>query len=557
VKRTTDLGAVFRKGISPADRGSPGVVQESVEIDGVLFDRDVAVTLRDGKTLYVDVFRPVGQVDLPAIIEYAPFGKNRKVDWDIFRDAEVPVDDLWPGTPFENHDPIDWAKDGFVMVHADGRGSWNSEGRVTFFGPEEAEAGYDLVEWVATQPWSNGKVGWGGCSYFGMTAWSVAALQPPHLACIMPWEAASDVFREAYFHGGIPVCPFTHAWMQLTSVSLDEVEDMEVSQWTHLLFDEYWKSKVADWSKVEVPVFAVTGWPAQGIHVRGTIEAYMGVSSPEKWLYLHAEKEWAAFYNERNVAMQKAFYARYLRGDETQVDKWPRVRLQVRTAGKESLERAEEAWPLPSTRYSALYLDATTGGLRETALSEEATVSYDSADKDDRAQFDLRFDVDTEITGHAKVRLWLSAREMNDADLFVGFQKLDQDGNVVNFPYFGQFEDGHVAYGWLRVSHRELDEARSRPERPYLKHERMLFLQDHDPVPVDVEMWPSSTFFAAGESLRVVIQGSDLNTYEGEGLHYANHYPLRNYGRHVIHTGGNYDSHVLLPLVRGWKGTCG
>jgi len=570
VSRTDELGAAFRPGIPPESRGDEGPMPEATEVDGVLFERDVAVTLRDGATLHVDVFRPPGATGLPAIIEYAPFGKSRQTDWSIFREAEVPVDRIWTGTPFENHDPIAWAKNGFAMIHADARGTWNNDGRVIFFGPEEAETGYDLVEWAAAQPWSNGKVGWGGCSYFGMTAWAVAALRPPHLACIMPWEAASDVYREAYFHGGIPVAPFTHAWMQMTSVSHGEVEDMEIAQWEHPLFDEYWASKVADWPAIEAPAFVVTGWPAQGIHVRGTIEAYLGIASEQKWLYLHAGKEWAAFYDERNVAMQQAFYARFLKDGQTggghvdakpadedgQVDedltdvfRWPQVRLQVRTARKGYVERAEQAWPIPRTEHRVLYLDAGSGNVTVNPPKQEATVSYDSRKKDERAVFDLRFDASAEITGHAKVRLWVSAEEMNDADLFVAFQKLDRAGDLVPFPYFGQFEDGQAAYGWLRLSHRELDETRSRPERPCLKHERLLWLQSAEPVAADVEMWPSSTLFEAGETLRIVVQGHDLNTYEGSGLHYANHYPLHNYGRHTLHTGGRYDSCVVLPVV--------
>jgi predicted acyl esterase len=509
----------------------------------------VAVPLRDGRTLYVDVFRPGERDGLPAVIEFAPFGKNRPAAWDIFRDADVPADQIWPGTPFENHDPVDWAGDGFAMIHADSPGTWNCDGDTTFFSPEEAAAGYDLVEWAAAQPWSNGRVGWGGCSYFGMTAWEVAALRPPHLACIMPWEAASDVYREAYFHGGIPVAPFTHAWMQMTSVSRGRVEDMEAAQWVYPLSNEYWRSKVADWSQIEVPAFCITGWPAQGIHVRGTIEAYRQISSREKWLYLHAGKEWAAFYDPRSVAMQKAFYARHLRDEENEVAQWPRVRRQVRVTGTESFERAESAWPPPGTRHTVFHLNAQKGVLSADRPEEEADVAYDSADSRDRAWFDLRFHEATEVTGYAKVRLWVGADEMNDADLFLAFQKVDRDGRLVPFPYFGQFEDGQAAYGWLRVSHRELDEELSRPERPYLKHERFLWLQDQEPVAVDIEMWPSSTFFAAGETLRLVIQGSDLNTYEGTGLHYPNHAPARNYGLHRIYAGGRYDSHVLLPIV--------
>ena len=100
-----------------------------------------------------------------------------------------------------------------------------------------------------------------------------------------------------------------------------------------------------------------------------------------------------------------------------------------------------------------------------------------------------------------------------------------------------------MALGWLRASHRELDPERSRPERPWLRHRRELPLPVAEPVPVEIEIWPSGTLFRAGERLRLVVSGTDIHA----PLH--KHEDSRNDGDHGIRTGGRYDSHLLIPVV--------
>ena len=73
-----------------------------------------------------------------------------------------------------------------------------------------------------------------------------------------------------------------------------------------------------------------------------------------------------------------------------------------------------------------------------------------------------------------KLRVWMSAPDADDLDVFVAVQKLDAYGDLVGFPFYAVFEDGPVALGWLRASHRELDQARSRPWQPVLAHRRSL-----------------------------------------------------------------------------------
>ena len=129
-----------------------------------------------------------------------------------------------------------------------------------------------------------------------------------------------------------------------------------------------------------------------------------------------------------------------------------------------------------------------------------------------------------------KLRVWMSAPDADDLDVFVAVQKLDAYGDLVGFPFYAVFEDGPVALGWLRASHRELDPARSRPWQPVLAHRRALPLAPGEIVPLEIEILPSGTRFGPGETLRLVIQGQDVHRYP-RPLIQALHDDLVNRGR--------------------------
>jgi hypothetical protein len=547
-ENTKDLGAAMRPGVDLKKGKYPGFGYQEWEKDGILKQKDVTITLRDGAKLYANVFRPKGKTDIPAIVMYAPFGKHPHIDMKTtFAGSDVPFDKLSDETIFEIFDPIRWSKDGYALILVDGRGSWSSEGEALFFGPEEARAGYDVVEWAAKQDWSNGKIGWGAVSYYAMTAWEVAALRPPHLAAIMPWEGASDVYNECYFHGGIPTLPFNYNWQKSVSFSLTQVEDMEAAMRNHPLIDDYWRSKVADWSKIEVPTYAVSGWP-NDLHLRGTIEAWRQISSPHKYLDIHGGKEWAEFYADWAYKRQKSFFDHYLKGIDNDVPTWPKVRLAQRHGGNEWKFRDEQEFPLSRAEYRHLFLDAGSAALTTAKPAGEKSVSYNSTDQSGQATFDFKFAETTEITGYSKLRLWVAATGTNDADLFVGLEKLDKNGKKVDFTFSQMFNDGPVALGWLRVSQRELDPKLSRPERPVLTHAHHQWLTSEDPVPVDIEIWPTNVVFEPSETLRVVVKGTSLHHHPGSGFE-IQYGPLNNAGEHVIYTGGQYDSHLLIPII--------
>jgi len=188
------------------------------------------------------------------------------------------------------------------------------------------------------------------------------------------------------------------------------------------------------------------------------------------------------------------------------LSQWPPVRLEARERAYVGEFRAEQEWPLARTRHASLYLDASKGALTSAEVSDEAQVEYDALEG--RAVFDHRFDVDTELTGYMKLRLWVSAEGADDMDLFVAVQKLDADGQIVPFPFFATFDDGNVAVGWLRVSRRELDPERSTPEQPRYLHRSDQPLTSGEVVPVDIEIWPSGTRFRGGETLRLVVRAT-------------------------------------------------
>jgi predicted acyl esterase len=170
-------------------------------------------------------------------------------------------------------------------------------------------------------------------------------------------------------------------------------------------------------------------------------------------------------------------------------------------------------------------------------------------EEEGHATFDYWFARETELTGHMKLHLWVEAVGATDMDLFVAIQKIDRHGAVVPFIFYAMIENGPGALGWLRVSHRELDPARSRPEQPFHTHTCERPLQPGERVPAEIEIWPSATRFEAGESLRLIIQGRDIVTQGLPNAPLLRHENTRNKGEHVIHTGGACDSYLLVPVV--------
>jgi predicted acyl esterase len=519
------------------------------------FDQDVPVAMRDGAHLMANVFRPTQAGRYPVVLSVSPYGKDAlPEDYGLFRALGMEPGAIYTSdyAAFEAPDPGFWVPRGYVTVHANVRGMWNSEGHATWLSPQDAEDYFDLIEWAAAQPWSTGKVGLSGVSYLAMSQWAVAALHPPHLAAIMPWEGVSDMYRELAFHGGMRETGFLPAFYRRRVRAHNNPafllgEDLLDQIQRHPLDDEYWASKRPDLASIRVPALVCASWSDQGLHTRGSLEGFVRIASEHKWLYTHGRRKWETFYSPEAQRLQQQFFDCFLQGTDTGMLEMPRVRLEVRRAYHRQAVRGEPAWPVPATTTRRLYLDAREGLLSQVPVSEEASVVYAASGRTrdrNRAAFVLRFDRETELTGGMRLHLWIAPEEADDADLFVGIEKLSPAGTVVGFSGYNFLPNDVVAKGWLRLSHRELDEARSTETQPWHTHRRLQKVEPGQAVAADVEVLPSSTLFEAGSSLRLVVQGHELRDYPAFG-----HTDSVNHGRHRLFTGGRYDSFLVLPVV--------
>src|SRR3972149_5925763 len=248
---------VFTKVLTPPEGGCPPLNPRTEKADGMIIEYDVGVKMRDGVKIYIDGYRPETEGKYPPLIAWGPYGKFGRIKYELLGNCDLKDSEFNRHHKFEAADPVYWFRNGYVIINADQRGSWYSEGDYTFMSPQEVEDCYDLIEWAGTQTWSNGKVGMQGVSYLAWTQWKVAAAHPPHLAAINPWEGVSDFYREFATHGGIPETLFCPMWQNSGNFSTTRMEDFLEMQKRHPLFDEYWASKNADLSKITVPAFVV------------------------------------------------------------------------------------------------------------------------------------------------------------------------------------------------------------------------------------------------------------------------------------------------------------
>ena len=174
-------------------------------------DWDVAIKMDDGIELRADIFRPAAAGTYPVLLTYGPYAKGLAFQdgypsaWQrmIMEHPDVAYGSTNQHQNWEVVDPEKWVPHGYICVRVDSRGTGRSPGYVDHFSPRETKDFYNCVEWAGVQPWSNGKVGLSGVSYYGINQWHVASMQPPHLAAMCIWEGSADWYRDMTHHGGI------------------------------------------------------------------------------------------------------------------------------------------------------------------------------------------------------------------------------------------------------------------------------------------------------------------------------------------------------------------
>src|SRR6185312_15740686 len=149
--------------------------------------------------------------------------------------------------------------------------------------------------------------------------------------------------------------------------------------------------KECDLEAIDVPAYVVASWSDQGLHTRGTLEAYKRMRSREKWLEVHGRKKWQYYYAPASRERQRHFFDHFLKAADTTVPAWPKVRLEVRERANVGEMRAENEWPLARTVYRKLYLDAARSALQEAPSETASEARYDPTTVAGHATFDYVF----------------------------------------------------------------------------------------------------------------------------------------------------------------------
>ena len=507
---------------------------------GIICEQDIPVKMRDGTIIYTDIFRPVGQTNIPCIVCWSFFGKRPRDRGG----AEMPIHGVIPGTVSsmsknESADPGYWCHYGYAVANPDPRGVGHSEGDINFFGTQDGRDGYDFIEWLATQHWCNGKIALFGNSGVAMTQWRIAAEQPPHLICIAPWEGTGDMYRESIYEGGI-LGEFAYDVVDNLAGSA-YIEDVASMAKKYPLMNEYWEDKIPKWENIKIPVYTTVCW--NHIHLRGPLEAYRRIRSTKKWLRAHWEFEWPDAFSIAGKRDLKLFYDRYLKDIRNGWELTPRVRLDVMDAYEYNFQelRPEKEFPLARTQYKKLYLDASREALSFEPAAGESKLSYDG--ETGQANLTIKFAEDIELTGYFKLHVWVQADGNDDMDLFIAIRKLDEQGDLVPISVLGQPHPG--GWGKMRISHRELDPKLSSDFQPVQAHRKEEKLKPGEIVPVDIEIWPHSRIWHKGQMLELLVAGRYIRENWFEHLVWQ----TNNKGNHIIYTGGKYDSYLQIPVI--------
>ena len=499
----------------------------------------VRIPMRDGVTLAADVLRPSapGQ-KFPALLAVSPYSRQLQHTALPSGQNEAGISEFW-------------VPRGYAHVMMDVRGSNDSGGSYDLMGPLEQHDLFDAIEWLARQPWCNGNVGMIGCSYFCWSQLMAATQRPPHLKAIFAFDAATDLYRDAFFHGGIFSDGFALTWFDalrsenLLGERLKDVSGMQrhrkaILGWEHPFDGPYYQERLS-WKRLDritIPVYFVCDWAFFMLHLRGAFEGWEAVGNIPKRMAIGPQpkpfRPMSAYHGE---ALR--WYDFHLKGMNTGVMDGPPIQLYI--PGRDRW-RGEQEWPLARTQWREFFLGGKAGNAVRTLADSagrdgQAAYTYDPASPEARTgnpRLVYRtepLDSDLEVTGPIALNLWASS-SAPDTDFLVSFRDEAPDGQV-----------RELTRGWLRASHRRLDTARSRPWRPFHPHLKPELLTPGEAYELAIEIWPTSNLFKAGHRIRLEIASSD------DQSELRHHTSLAALARNTILEGRSHPSRLLLPVI--------
>ena len=532
---------------------------------------EAMVPMRDGVRLATDVYLPYDPVDggpqptetgLPAIVERQPYGK---------RGAFLAMPTLGPY----------FARRGYAFVVQDVRGRWASEGDYDPF-IHEVDDGYDTLEWVAQQPWCDGRIGAAGESYFGYTTWAMAVGGHPALRAAAPGETAVDMYTAAFRSGALCFNPFGiwAMWIngrrfcnyyrvdpyKLPLQTLDDACKLGSRPWKllmeHFPKDDYWElfDLTERVKEVEIPVLQWSGWYDQFLDQTIKLWREMRKRREDQYLVLPpldhlTSPERTGRIGQTKVANVGTFYDRnvrffdkHLRGAETE---FPSAPVTYFTMGSDEWRTAGE-WPPAGTREFELHLEADALSPEPVTDPAERRFTYDPADPvapwvgtegwapaqymRDRAEIGRRADVlvfdspplaaDFEITGPLRVALF-AATSAEDTDFVATLDDVHPGGYV------------HlVQQGIVRARYRE--EGRDEPVEP------------GQVVEYAIDLWHTSYIVKAGHRLRLEISSSEFDRYD-RNLNVYEPWATSTawtVAEQTLHLGGDHPSRLIVSGPR-------
>lgn len=518
---------------------------------GVKLEEDIYVTMRDGTKISVDIYRPQKDGKYPALLSMAPYIKE------IQQQPPILTHSIEAGnTGF-------FVTNGYVHVIAQSRGTGKSQGQYNLLHAKEHEDGYDLVEWIALQPWCDGNVGMIGDSYYAMIQYLVAAQQPPHLKCIAPFDGATDMYRDIAYPGGMMQGWFLAMWGLDTTRQCNWPGPVEGKlPPANFVADidlhpedgpYYWKrSSIQRIDQIRVPTLCMV--PQLGLlHSRGQLYAYPLIEAPKKLIVLPPADHFAHMLFIENRPLNEymlRWYDHWLKGKNTGIMEEPEIAI-FDNATKQW--HHEHEYPVGRTRWTRFYMrknpEGPATGPPYGLLSEDAPGKEEpdhittpeclarvAAGKPVLAFASQPLAQDLRVWGPLSVTLFGSSTTL-DTSWFVKIGDVDPDGNI------RLFSNGH-----LKASFREVDESRSQPGQPFHPFQKPVLPEPNRIYEYQIEVMPIFHTFRAGHKIWIQVACNDFFYHNALHTIYASEMlpvPAKN----KIYHDAEHPSHVLLPIV--------
>lgn len=545
-------------------------------------ERDVKIPMKDGVELNADIFRPDSQGKFPVILGYHPYvprPQTAPIRPSGFSSIAFRNASMEKGNGFlEAGDPSFFVRRGYVHVVASIRGTGKSGGKYPFLGPQEWQDGYEVIEWIARQPWCDGNVGMFGISYFARIQQFIASLNPPHLKCIFaPW-ASTDLYRDSLYQGGILAQNWALAWTKALNIKSYESECL--SEWGEAKYMQaieealqsedlranpelvrclenpekglnalvvdilinpldgpFWEKRKVNYKPIEVPAYIGADWGIYGLHLQGAFRSWENLKSPKKMIIGPPAYLDRPLYQLQYESLRWFDY--WLKGMETGIMDEPSVRLFV-SATRQWKNREE--WPLPETKWTPFYLHEN--GLlweREHFPNEGCSSIHDSSWGRESIEFCSSPIVEeTEVIGPISLNMYASTSD-NEVLWFVSLREVDSAG-----------QERILTRGWLRGSHRTVDPDRSKAYEPFHPHVKSEPLTPGAVYEFNIPLVPTGNLFRAGSRIKLKIACTDdaEPSHSLEALA-GGHIRRQSPSRVTIFHNADYPSNLLLPITRG------